>query len=64
MTTIRGIEVKNNMKYEIEAFLKIINTKDEEEYNRLKEISYTVLSITEEARRQNNIIFKGEIVND
>lgn len=47
---------ENDMMYEIETFSRIIKTNDEEEYNRLKRISTDILSITEEARKQNGIL--------
>lgn len=54
---INDIDYENNMKFEIEEFIRIIKERDNERYDGLKEISQNVLSITEEARKQNNIIF-------
>lgn len=47
---------ENDMMYEIETFTRIIKTNDDEEYNRLKRISTDILSITEEARKQNGLL--------
>ena len=49
-----------DMVYEIEAFKKIIESKDRKSYEELKKISEAALRITEEARRQNGIVFGVE----
>jgi predicted dehydrogenase len=51
---------EQDMVYECITFARIIDTKNEEEYRELKNLSKMVLKITEEARRQNNIIFAVE----
>jgi predicted dehydrogenase len=51
---------EQNMVYECEVFARIINEKDDEAYQQLKEWSSIVLEITEDARKQNNIIFTSE----
>jgi hypothetical protein len=48
------------MVYECKNFAKVINTKDQKEYGELKRLSEIVLKITEESRKQNNIIFDSE----
>lgn len=49
-----------DMVFEIGNFIKIIDAKDDQEYNRLRNLSFQVLAITEAARKQNNILFKSE----
>lgn len=51
---------EQNMVYECVAFANMIETKNVEEYTRFKNWSKIVLRITEEARKQNNIIFAVE----
>ena len=51
---------EQNMVYECLNIAQIIETKNDEEYNRLKKWSEIVLRITEEVRKQNNIIFATE----
>ena len=51
---------EQDMVYECINFAKIIETKNDQEYERLKNWSKIVLRITEEARKQNNIIFASE----
>jgi predicted dehydrogenase len=51
---------EQNMIYECLSFANVIETKNDEEYNLLKNWSQIVLRITEEARKQNNIIFSIE----
>lgn len=51
---------KHDMIYECINIAKIIETRNEQEYKRLINWSEIVLSITEEARKQNNIIFASE----
>lgn len=52
---------EQNMVYECRNIAKIIETKNNKEYKKLKNLSNIVLHITEEARRQNNIAFASEI---
>lgn len=49
-----------DMVYECRTFARIIETKNDAEYEALKTRSKIVLRITEEARRQNDIIFGTE----
>ncbi|WP_404456176.1 Gfo/Idh/MocA family oxidoreductase [Virgibacillus necropolis] len=49
-----------DMIFEVENFMRIIETNDDQEYNRLKDLSLSVLSITEAARKQNCILYKNE----
>lgn len=51
---------EQDMVYECINMAKIIGTKDDKEYEILKNWSQIVLGITEEARKQNNIVFDGE----
>lgn len=51
---------QHDMVYEIEEFKRIIETKDNERYEELKAISHATLKITEEARKQNKILFDVE----
>jgi predicted dehydrogenase len=51
---------ETDMVYECLKFAKIIETNDDQEYEKLKEWSRTVLRITEEVRKQNNIVFGVE----
>ncbi|MFJ7725042.1 Gfo/Idh/MocA family protein [Neobacillus sp. NPDC097160] len=51
---------EQNMVYECMNMAKIIETKNNDEYKQLKKWSEIVLRITEEARKQNNIIFDSE----
>jgi predicted dehydrogenase len=51
---------EKDMVYECENFAKIIETGDKEKYKELRDLSKIVLQITEEARKQNNIIFASE----
>ena len=51
---------EQNMVYECENIVRIIETKDDQEYQQLKNWSEIVLRITEEARKQNNIRFTVE----
>ncbi|TMN21468.1 Gfo/Idh/MocA family oxidoreductase [Lentibacillus cibarius] len=50
----------NNMVYEAEAFAAIIKATDTDAYERLKKISYDVLTVTEKVRHENGIIFDVE----
>ncbi|MEH7075556.1 Gfo/Idh/MocA family protein [Neobacillus drentensis] len=51
---------EQNMVYECENIVRIIETKNDQEYLQLKGWSEIVLRITEEARKQNNIVFAAE----
>jgi predicted dehydrogenase len=51
---------EQNMIYECINIARIIETNNNEGYQKLKDWSEIVLSITEEARRQNQIVFKAE----
>jgi predicted dehydrogenase len=51
---------EQDMMYECLQFAKIIENRDDAEYAALKNWSKAVLRITEEARRQNGIIFDCE----
>ena len=58
---ILGVELEEqNMVYECTNIVRIIETKNDQEYQQLKSWSEIVLRITEEARKQNNIIFDTE----
>jgi hypothetical protein len=51
---------EHDMVYECRNLGSIIESKNNEEYKALKNWSQIVLRITEEARRQNNIVFDAE----
>ena len=51
---------EKDMVYECMNIAEIIEGKDEQQYEKLKDLSQIVLRITEEARRQNNIVFGVE----
>jgi predicted dehydrogenase len=51
---------EKDMVYECINFGNIIETKDIEKYEELRDLSKIVLQITENARKQNNIIFASE----
>ncbi|WP_409290768.1 Gfo/Idh/MocA family protein [Peribacillus sp. SCS-37] len=53
-------QVENDMLYEIENLVSVIETDNKAQYEELKELSRLVLSITEEARKQNGIVFGSE----
>ncbi|WP_052353684.1 Gfo/Idh/MocA family protein [Neobacillus jeddahensis] len=56
-----GVDLEEqNMIYECINIAKIIADENNQEYERLKEWSKIVLRITEEARKQNNIVFAVE----
>lgn len=57
---LAGPQEKNDMVYEINKIYHMIKTNNVEEYDALRQLSHDVLSITEEARKQNKIVFKGE----
>lgn len=48
-------QLENDMTYEIENFIQIIETNNLEKYNELKRISMDILSITDEAKKQNGM---------
>lgn len=50
----------NDMVYEVKNIVKLIKKQDNQEYKRLSELSRTVLTITETARKENNIVFGSE----
>ena len=54
------VQEEKDMVYECKNIAKIIETKDTKEYLKLKDLSKIVLRITEDARRQNNIVFGSE----
>jgi predicted dehydrogenase len=56
----KGVEKDLNMKDEAAEFARIIGSGDFKAAEALKEISLTVLSITEDLRRQNGLLFKVE----
>jgi predicted dehydrogenase len=51
---------EQDMIYEATRFAEIIGTKDFKTYEELKKLSKIVIGITEEARRQNGIVFGTE----
>jgi predicted dehydrogenase len=51
---------EKDMVYECIKFAEIIETNNSHEYEKLKEWSRKVMRVTEEARKQNNIIFGVE----
>ncbi|MRH44487.1 gfo/Idh/MocA family oxidoreductase [Aquibacillus halophilus] len=56
-----GIEQsENDMVYEVENFVRIIESKNKDEYINLKKVSRDVLTITETARQQNDIVYSCE----
>jgi predicted dehydrogenase len=57
---LAGPQEKNDMVYEIDNIFHIIKTNNVEEYEALKQLSHDVLLITEEARKQNKIVFGVE----
>lgn len=59
-TDIRANQKGNDMVYEIENFVEIIEKKDEQKYEALKELSFDVLTVTESARKQNGIVYSTE----
>ncbi|WP_188454744.1 Gfo/Idh/MocA family protein [Virgibacillus oceani] len=58
--SIESPDIEEDMVYEIGSFARIIETNSVEEYENLKKLSQIVLSITEEARRQNGIVYACE----
>lgn len=54
------IQEDKDMVYECINIAEIIETKDHNQYKKLKDLSRIVLQITEEARKQNNIVFGVE----
>lgn len=58
---ILGVPLKeHDMVYECLDIAEIINKKNDEKYIRLRDLSKIVIGITEEARKQNHIIFGSE----
>lgn len=53
-------QFENNMQFEIERFVDMIETNDVNAYKTWSQISQTVLSITEQARKSNGIIFPSD----
>ena len=51
---------KNDLIYEIEKFVQIMESENREEYQKLVKLSETVLEITEQSRKQNRIIYGKE----
>ena len=51
---------ENDMVYEIEEIVSIIENNEKAKYEELKELSRLVLKITETARKQNGIVFDSE----
>jgi scyllo-inositol 2-dehydrogenase (NADP+) len=51
---------EEDMVYEAARFAEIIEKRQEIGYQELKQLSRAVIKITEEARRQNGILFRGE----
>ncbi|WLD94326.1 Gfo/Idh/MocA family protein [Alkalihalobacillus sp. AL-G] len=51
---------ENEMIYEVEEFVRIIKTNDQQQYEELKGIGRMVLTVTETARQQNDIVFENE----
>lgn len=51
---------EKNMVYECINIAEIIETRDDIQYKKLKDMSKIVLRVTEEARKQNNIVFGVE----
>src|SRR5699024_7028467 len=51
----------NNMVYEAKKFVEIVKTQDNQAYGNLRELSYNVLTITEEVRKENGILFGNEM---
>lgn len=60
VTLIETYNMDDDMKFEINNFMRIISNNKKEEYQELKELSLLTLSITEEARRQNGIMYGCE----
>jgi len=54
------VQEDKDMVYECIKFAKIIETNNDQEYEKLKDWSKKVLRVTEEARKQNNIVFGVE----
>lgn len=51
---------ENSMVYEARNIAEIIQSNNQKEYEKWRKLSKAVLQITEEARKQNNIIFANE----
>src|SRR5699024_12425045 len=48
---------QHDMIYEAESFINIIKENDQENYTKLNEISDTALDVTEEERKENDILY-------
>jgi predicted dehydrogenase len=57
---LSGDQEEQNMVYECLNLAKIIETNNKAKYEQLKDWSKIVLRITEEARKQNNIVFESD----
>ncbi|WP_018664970.1 Gfo/Idh/MocA family protein [Heyndrickxia acidiproducens] len=51
---------EQNMVYEIRDFVKIMEEKDREAYQRLRQESFDVLTVLEKSRKQNGIHFRTD----
>lgn len=56
---INGYE-HHDMLFEIKSFHDIMKTNNQKEYEKLQEISETVLEITEKSRKENDIIYAAD----
>jgi predicted dehydrogenase len=54
------VQEDKDMVYECIKFAEIMETNNDQEYEKLKEWSIKVLRVTEQARKQNNIVFGVE----
>jgi predicted dehydrogenase len=54
------VQEDKDMVYECMNIAEIIERKDDNQYENLKNMSKIVIRITEEARKQNNIVFGVE----
>lgn len=52
--------IHHDMFYEIEEFVRIIETNDRDKYEALQKLSADVLEITEKVRKENGIIFAAD----
>lgn len=55
---------ENDMVYEIDTFIDIINHDKQSDYQKLIEISRGVLEITENSRKESGIVFSTEIESE
>ena len=56
-TIIYEEQSQHPMSYEIESFVNIMESNDQEKYNQFRKISTDIIEITEKARKTNGIIF-------